>query len=97
MPRIREAQAKDLPRILALYRELGDREQHSDVKRYLPVFRRIKRDRTQRLLVLEDIGQVVGTVVVIIVDNLTRGGGPGASWRTSWWTRRPSARAMAGC
>ena len=77
MPRIRQATVRDLPRILALYREgLGDTAQLARIRDYLPAFRRIKREKAQRLVVLEDKGEVVGTVVIIIAPNLSHYGRP---------------------
>ncbi|MBM4406922.1 MAG: GNAT family N-acetyltransferase [Chloroflexi bacterium] len=79
MPRIRQATVKDLPRILVLYQQLnldGHAASPKDSNTYARLFHRIERDKAQRLVVLEDKGEVVGTVVIIIVPNLSHYGRP---------------------
>ena len=77
---IRRAEERDLPRILELYEQLA---LHSGTtppdqwRSLLPLFKRIQADTQQQLVVLEDSGRVVGTLVLIIVPNLSHGG---VSW-----------------
>ena len=78
---IRQAEERDLPRILALYQQLslsGDTDAPEDYRRLVPAFRRIGDDPQQRLLVLEVDGAVMGSLVLIIVPNLSHHGMPWA-------------------
>ncbi|MEE9285137.1 MAG: GNAT family N-acetyltransferase [Dehalococcoidia bacterium] len=78
---IREAEERDLPRILALYQQLalgGDTDAPEDHPRLVPAFRRIRDDPQQTLLVLELDGAVMGSLVLIIVPNLSHHGAPWA-------------------
>lgn len=80
---IREAVAADLPELLALYRQLsdgapeayaGERELTPDEAR--PIFDAIAGDPRQTLLVAEQDGRIVGTVLLHVYPNLTHEGRP---------------------
>ncbi len=78
---IRRAEERDLPRILELYQQLALGDEPATPGRwqeYLPLFRRIQSDPVQRLVVLEADGRVMGTLVLVIVQNLSHGGKPWA-------------------
>ena len=76
MATIREATEQDIPRILELYEELtGER---FDLTRHEtePVFAEIKAMAGHELLVAEEDGEVVGTMVLIVVPNFSHGALP---------------------
>ena len=80
-PHIRDAVQGDLPRILELYRQLdlaGRGMPPDQWRTMLPAFQEVQADPQQRLLVLEEDGRVTGTLVLIIVPNLSHGGRPWA-------------------
>ena len=81
---IRDATEADLPRLVELLNQLaldGPREDPSlplqDAN--LDAFRRLDADDTQRLLVLEVDGEIVGTLVLLIIPNITHQGRPYAT------------------
>ena len=81
MPHIREAKTKDIPRILSLYQQLtlcGAAESPKNCKKYVPILQRIKRDTAQRLFVVEEKGEVIGTYVFILLHSLYDFGSPWA-------------------
>ena len=73
---VREAREADLPRIVELLAQLSfDAEQHErphSPEAYLDVFREIAADPRQQLLVAEADGRVVGSLVLVIIANLSR-------------------------
>lgn len=76
---IRKAEERDLRRILELYQQLAlsDEPARPDQwRKYLPVFRQLQQDPRQQLIVCEAGGKVVGTLVFIILPNLSHGGAP---------------------
>jgi len=81
---VRVATENDIPRILELYRELslgmGDVERglRPSQDDYRNVFAEISADPRHELLVAEDDGRVVGTVVLVVVPNLSHAGTPWA-------------------
>ncbi len=78
---IRRAEERDLPRILELYQQLalsGEPAKPERWRDYLPAFRRILADPQQQLVAAEDGGRVIGTLVLVIVPNLSHGGKPWA-------------------
>ncbi len=81
-PHIRLAEERDVPRIVDLYRELtitDSRIEHSrnpSPADYLRVFAEIHSDPRQRLFVAEVHGEVVGTIELLIVPNLSHNGTP---------------------
>lgn len=82
MTEIRVANESDLPRILELYRELSiittEAEQHLDASwdNYRNVFAEISNNPRRELLVAEYDGEVVGTVALFIIANLSHGATP---------------------
>ncbi len=81
-PRIRLAEEKDVPRIVELYRELtitDSQVEHSrnpSLADYQLVFAEIRADPRQKLFVAEVQGEVVGTIELLIVPNLSHNGTP---------------------
>jgi len=82
MTEIRLAKESDLPRILELYHELSmittKAEQHSStsVDDYRRVFAEISNNPRRELLVAEYEGDVVGTLALFIIPNLSHGATP---------------------
>ncbi len=82
--RVRVATEADLPRVVELLAQLSiddPREQPGlpPPEVYTEAFRRMQADEEQRLLVLEDDGRIVGTLVLLIIPNLTHQGRPYAT------------------
>jgi len=82
---VRAAAEEDIPRILELYRELAittsqaELSQSSSMDDYhRQVFAEIRAMPGYELLVAEDEGAVVGTMVLLIVPNLSHGALPWA-------------------
>ena len=84
MAHVRPAADKDIPRILELYDELSIQLSQIEQARNLTpddarkVFADICADPRHELFVLEDQGEVVGTVVLLIVPNLSHSATPWA-------------------
>jgi GNAT superfamily N-acetyltransferase len=79
--RIREAVEGDLPRLVELLAQLSLDEPREALEQplaesYRQAFAEISADPRQRLLVLDTAGRIVGSLVVIIVPNLSRQGRP---------------------
>ena len=77
--RIREAEAADLPALIALYNELSldePREDAAAIERYSAAFSEIESLTGHHVLVAEDDGRLVGSVTVIVAPNLTYQGTP---------------------
>ena len=83
-PRVRLAEEKDVPRIVELYREITITDSKVEHSRnpspadYQLVFAEIRADRRQKLFVAELQGEVVGTIVLLVVPNLSHNGTPWA-------------------
>jgi len=84
MPAIRIEVRQDIPRIIQFYRQLvitsSDTEQqlaHAEIN-YQDIFDRISAIPGHELLVVEDEGEVIGTMVLIIVPNLSHQASPWA-------------------
>jgi predicted N-acetyltransferase YhbS len=83
-PHIRLAEEKDIPSILELYRELTittsqvEQSRSPSLADYRKVFAEIQSDPRQELLVVEDRGDVVGTIVLLVVPNLSHNATPWA-------------------
>ena len=80
---VRRAREDDLPRLVELLQQLsldGDREDTSRPlgAAYREAYARIASDPGQHLLVAEQTGSVVGTVVLVVVPNLSHRGRPWA-------------------
>ena len=83
-PHIRMAEKRDVPRIVELYHELtitDSQVEHSrnpSLADYQLVFAEIRADPRQKLFVAEFHGEVVGTIVLLVVPNLSHNGTPWA-------------------
>lgn len=83
-PHIRLAEKRDIPSILELYRELTittsqvEQSHSPSLADYRKVFAEIHSDRRQELLVVEDQGEVVGTIVLLVIPNLSHNATPWA-------------------
>ena len=78
---IRDAEEGDLERLRELYAQLapsGDSPEPGGPRRSLAALEEITAREGVRLLVLETEGRVEGSVVLVIVPNLTHGGRPWA-------------------
>jgi GNAT superfamily N-acetyltransferase len=81
-PRIRLAEERDVPRVVALYQELtitDSQVEHSrnpSLADYQLIFAEIRADRKQKLFVAELQGEVVGTIELLVVPNLSHNGTP---------------------
>jgi L-amino acid N-acyltransferase YncA len=79
---IRAAKQEDIPRILELYDELVVTAAPEELKRtpvtddFKQVFTQIQATTEHESLVAEEQGEVIGTMVLIIVPNLSHGGLP---------------------
>jgi GNAT superfamily N-acetyltransferase len=84
MALVRTAREEDIRRILALYRQLelsnaeADRQRTLSPEHYREVFREISGFPGQELLVAEEAGEVIGSLVLAIVPNLSHGARPWA-------------------
>lgn len=81
---VRAATEEDISRILELYDELVITTAPEELKRspvtddFRQVFAQISAATGQELLVAEEQGKIIGTMVLIIVPNLSHGGLPWA-------------------
>lgn len=81
-PVVREARPQDLPRLAALLRELAQGGEHPELEPpgltdgHRSAFRALAADPRARVLVLEAGGQVLGTLTVYLLPNLSHGGRP---------------------
>lgn len=84
MTTIRLATEKDIPRIVDLYNELTiattrvEQVSHPSAEDYRRVFREICADPRHELFIAEDGDRVVGTVILILVPNLSHSATPWA-------------------
>jgi GNAT superfamily N-acetyltransferase len=79
--RVRDATADDLPRLVELLQQLRPGEPIEQLGSPLPetyraAYAEVEADPRQRLLVLETAGRIVGTLVVILVPNVSHQGLP---------------------
>jgi N-acetylglutamate synthase-like GNAT family acetyltransferase len=97
-PVVRTATREDIPRIVELLAQLApdvpDREDASRLDMYEDVLFRTEA-QGQRLLVIEDAGRIVGTLALVIVENLSHQGAPYAIIETSSSTNLAAVPAMA--
>ena len=83
-PHIRLAEKRDIPRIVELYRELTittsevEHGRSPSLADYEQVFAEICSDTRQNLLVVEHQGEVVGTIVLLVIPNLSHNATPWA-------------------
>jgi GNAT superfamily N-acetyltransferase len=81
-PRIRLAEERDVARIVDLYRELTitdsevEHSRNPSLADYQRIFAEMRSDPRQKLFVLEVRGEVVGTIELLIVPNLSHNGTP---------------------
>ncbi len=75
---VRPATEPDMPRILELYNELTGEQHHLTSDETQPVFAQITTMPGHELLVAEEDGEVVGTMVLLMVPNLSHGARPWA-------------------
>lgn len=84
MATVRAATESDIPKILELYRQLAINTSPTELSRssslddYRRVFAQIQSFTGYELLVAEEQGEVVGTMVLLIVPNLSHGALPWA-------------------
>ena len=84
MASIRKATANDIPRIIELYNELeagvtpADEESLASTQDVQATFTKINSMPGHELLIAEEDGTVIGTMVLIIVPNLSHGARPWA-------------------
>jgi len=78
MAMVRPATEKDIPRILELYDELTEEQHRLSLEGVQPVFAEIVSMPGHELLVAEEDGVVVGTIVLLVVPNLSHGARPWA-------------------
>jgi predicted N-acetyltransferase YhbS len=99
-PHIRLAEEKDVPRIVELYRELTitdsevEHSQNPSLDDYRRVFAEIRSDPRQELLVAEQKGEVVGTIILLVVPNLSHNGTPWAFLENLIVTERHRGRGL---
>jgi len=81
-PHIRLAEEKDVPRIVEMYRDFtitdstAEHSRNPSLADYQRVFAEICSDPRQKLFVAEVQGEVVGTIELLIVPNLSHNGTP---------------------
>jgi GNAT superfamily N-acetyltransferase len=74
---IREANEPDLPMILSLHEELASSQADNlSLKNAEYIFQRIKIYPNYKIFVAEIQGQIVGTLALLIMDNLAHSGSP---------------------
>jgi GNAT superfamily N-acetyltransferase len=84
MTLVRAAREEDIPRILALYRQLeisnaeAERQRTISLEHYRKAFGEISDYTGQELLVAEEAGEVIGSLMLVIVPNLSHGAKPWA-------------------
>jgi GNAT superfamily N-acetyltransferase len=84
MALLRAAREDDIPRILELYQQLAatnaeaERQRTLSLEHYRKAFGEISDYTGQELLVAEEAGEVIGSLVLIIVPNLSHGAKPWA-------------------
>ena len=99
-PHVRLAEERDVPRIVELHRELtisNSEVEHSrnpTLADYQLVFAEIRSDPRQKLLVVEQQGEVVGTIVLLVVPNLSHNGTPWAFLENLIVTERHRRRGL---
>jgi GNAT superfamily N-acetyltransferase len=84
MANVRPATEEDIPRILELYDELAIRGEPKDTEpgpapdKARRVFSEISADPRHEIFIAEDGGRVAGSIVLLVVPNLSHGGTPWA-------------------
>jgi len=99
-PRIRLAEERDVPHIVELYRELTISDSQVEHSRnptladYQLIFTEIRADPRQKLFVAEFQGDVVGTIVLLVIPNLSHNGTPWAFLENLIVTERHRRRGL---
>jgi GNAT superfamily N-acetyltransferase len=99
-PHIRLAEERDVPRIVELYCELTISDSEVEHTRnpspadYQLIFAEIRADRRQKLFVAEVCGEVVGTIVLLVVPNLSHNGTPWAFLENLIVTKRHRKKGL---
>ncbi len=99
-PRIRLAGEGDVARIVELYRELTITDSEVEHRHdpspadYQRVFAEIRADPRQRLFVAELDGEVAGTIVLLVVPNLSHNGTPWAFLENLVVTKRHRRKSL---
>ena len=79
---IRDAQPRDIPRLLELYLQLSESSQHPEqeiqplTEAHRMTLEQITADPNTRVVVLEEDGRVFGTLALYVLPNLSHGGRP---------------------
>lgn len=76
LPLIRPAQRHDLPALIALYHQLSARNPADLQPAHLEAWEAVETQPGLQVLVAEREGQVVGTVTLALIPNLSRGARP---------------------
>jgi len=99
-PHIRLAEERDVPRVVELYRELTmtdsevEHTRNPSLDDYRRVFAEIRADPRQKLLVVEQQGEVVGTIVLLVIPNLSHNATPWAFLENLIVTERHRRRGL---
>jgi predicted N-acetyltransferase YhbS len=99
-PHIRLAEKRDVLRLMELYRELTittSKVKHSrspSLPDHEQVFAEICSDPRQRVLVAEQQGEVVGTIVLLVIPNLSHNATPWAFLENLIVTQRHRRRGL---
>lgn len=95
---IRAATAADLPRLVELLQQMSigkeRRERDPQDPAYARAFEEIRADPRQRLLVLEEDGEVLATATLILLPNLSNGGRPVAQLESVVVDERQRGRGL---
>ena len=97
---IRAATEDDIPRILELYKELVittsevEQNRNPSLEDYRRVYAQIRAMPGHELLIAEEEGEVIGSVVLLIVPNLSHGTSPWAVVENLIVTRKQRRRGV---
>ena len=76
MVTVRKAAVRDIPRILELYEELTEKKQDISPAKAKQVFKQINDISAGKFLVAEKDGEVLGTLSIQVIPNLSHNGTP---------------------
>jgi len=76
MVTVRKAAVRDIPRILELYEELTEKKQDISPAKAKQVFKQINDISAGKFLVAEKDGEVLGTLYIQVIPNLSHNGTP---------------------
>ena len=97
---IRAATEDDIPRILELYEELvittseAEQNRNPSLEDYHSVYAQIRAMPGHELLIAEEEGEVIGSVVLLIAPNLSHGASPWAVVENLIVTRKQRRRGV---